>query len=72
MLTAEPLSTLPRLTVRQPGLTAYGYTMTRVSTSVYRITFTVRSGATGTMSLTVSGRDAAGHSQSTVLRLPLR
>jgi flagellar hook assembly protein FlgD len=69
---AEPLSTVPRLTVRQPGIAAYGYTMTRLSPSIYRVSFTVRSSAIGTMSLTASARDAAGRSQSSILRLPVR
>jgi hypothetical protein len=72
LTSAEPLSTVPRLTVRQPGIAAYGYTMTRLSPSIYRVSFTVRSSAIGTMSLTASARDAAGRSQSSILRLPVR
>jgi hypothetical protein len=69
---AEPLSTVPRLTIRQPGIAAYAYTMTRVSSSTYRVSFTVRSSAVGTMSLTASARDAAGRSQASRVTLPLR
>jgi len=69
---AEPLSTVPRLTIRQPGITAYGYTMTRLSSTIYRVSFTVRSSAIGTMSLTASARDAAGQRQSSRFTLPVR
>jgi flagellar hook assembly protein FlgD len=69
---AEPLSTVPRLTVRQPGITAYSYTMTRLSATRYRVTFTVRSSAIGTMSLTVSARDASGQRQSSTLRMAVQ
>ncbi len=69
---AEPLSTVPRLTIRQPGIAAYSYTMTRLSPSIYRVSFTVRSSAIGTMSLTASARDAAGKSQSSRLTLAVR
>jgi flagellar hook assembly protein FlgD len=72
VISAEPLSTVPRLVVRQPGIAAYGLTMTRVYPATYRVTFTVRSSATGTMSLTVSARDSAGQSQSSILRLLVR
>jgi len=72
VISAEPLSTVPRLVVRQPGIAAYGLTMTRVSPATYRVTFTVRSSATGTMSLTVSARDSSGRSQSSILRVLLR
>jgi flagellar hook assembly protein FlgD len=69
---AEPLSTVPRLTIRQPGIAAYSYTMTRLSPSIYRVSFTVRSSPIGTMSLTASARDAAGKSQSSRLTLAVR
>jgi flagellar hook assembly protein FlgD len=69
---AEPLSTVPRLTVRQPGIAAYGYTLTRLSGSVYRVSFVVRASAIGTMSLTAYARDAEGRSQSYRLTLPVR
>jgi flagellar hook assembly protein FlgD len=69
---AEPLSTVPRLTIRQPGIAAYAYTITRLSPSIFRVTFIVRSSAVGTMSLTVSARDAAGQSQSSRVSLAVR
>jgi flagellar hook assembly protein FlgD len=72
VVSAEPLSTVPRLVVRQPGIAAYGLTMTRVYPATYRVTFTVRSSATGTMSLTVSARDSSSRSQSSILRVLLR
>jgi flagellar hook assembly protein FlgD len=68
----EPLSTVPRLTIRQPGIAAYGYTMTRLSPSIFRVSFTVHSSAVGTMSLTASARDAAGQSQASRISLPVR
>ena len=72
VVSAEPLSTVPRLVVRQPGIAAYGLTMTRVRPATYRVTFTVRSSATGTMSLAVSARDSSSQSQSSILRVLLR
>lgn len=70
--TAEPLSTTPRLTVRQPGLTSYSYALTHISGTTWRVTFTVRSSSqTGTMRLTVSARDRDAHAQSTSIGLPV-
>jgi hypothetical protein len=72
-VTAEKLSTAPTVTVRQPGLTAWKVTMTRVSSTTWKASVRPKAGGSaGTMSLTVAARDAAGGKNSTVVRLPLR
>ncbi|MFL5758008.1 MAG: OmpL47-type beta-barrel domain-containing protein [Chloroflexota bacterium] len=71
-VSAEPLSTTPRLVVHQPGLAAYGYTMCHVSGSTWRVTFTVHSGSTGTVGLAVVARDRSSAVQSSVVWIPLR
>jgi hypothetical protein len=68
---AEGLSGAPRVTIRQPGISAYSATMTKVSTGVYRLTITLKSSSAGTLRIVVSGKDAAGHSQSSTKLLPL-
>jgi flagellar hook assembly protein FlgD len=68
---AETLSTTPRVTIYQPGISGYSTTMTKVSTGVYRLTITLKSSSTGTLRIVVSGKDKAGHSQSSTKLLPL-
>ena len=46
--------------------------LTRVGPGRLKATFTVRRSSTGTMSLTVTGRDKAKHAQSTKVTLPVR
>ena len=69
---AEGLSAPPRLAVRQPGGIAYRVTLRRVEGRIWRATFTVRSSASGTMSLTVGAPDSSGHYQQTKITLPVR
>jgi len=60
VITAEALRSNPRLTIRQPGHAARTVTMTKVSSTTYRITVKLAaSGKVGSLVLTVSGRDHA-------------
>jgi flagellar hook assembly protein FlgD len=68
---AETLSTTPRVTIYQPGIGHYSVTMTKGSTGVYRIAVTLKSSSAGTLRIVVSGKDKAGHSQSSSKSLPL-
>ena len=68
---AEALSTTPRVTIYQPGISGYSTTMTKVSTGVYRLTITLKSSSTGTLRIVVSGKDTKAHSQSSTKLLPL-
>jgi hypothetical protein len=45
--------------------------MTKVSTGVYRIAVTLKPSSAGTLRIVVSGKDKAGHSQSSSKSLPL-
>jgi len=66
MVTTEPLRAAPRLTYTQPGRAPVVVGTTRVSTSVYRVTFRLSSGGTaGPLVLRVSGYDIdAGYNWS--------
>ena len=58
VITAEALSTKPRLTISQPGHAARTVTMTKVSSTTYRITIKLAaSGKAGSLGLKVSARD---------------
>ncbi len=72
-VTAERLSTTPRVTVRQPGRAAWKVAMTKVSSNTWKATIRPKTGGSaGTMSLTVGAKDINGGSNATVIRLPLR
>jgi flagellar hook assembly protein FlgD len=68
---AEALSKAPRLSVYQPGASAWSVTMSRVAPGVYRATVTLRSSRTGTLRLQVSAYDDHGVMQRSNLYLPL-
>jgi flagellar hook assembly protein FlgD len=72
VVSVERLSTTPRVTVSQPGRASWTVTMKRVATKTWRVVVTPRSGATGTLVLSVSARDRAGGRNRTTVRLPLR
>lgn len=73
VVTSERLGANPRVTVRQPGKTAYRLTLTKIAAATYRVSWTLRTGgSTGQMTLVVSGYDTAGGYNATSLRLPLR
>ncbi|HEY3071542.1 MAG TPA: FlgD immunoglobulin-like domain containing protein [Candidatus Limnocylindrales bacterium] len=70
--TAEPLNASPKLLVYQPGVTTRTVTMTRVSTTSYRVTVRLSSaGNAGTLKIRVNGYDAAGHFQWSAVTFPL-
>jgi flagellar hook assembly protein FlgD len=65
---AEPLSTKPRVYIKQPGKASWSVVMTKVSTYEWKATLTLKSGGTakaGTVTFKVKGTDKDGHSQKT-------
>ena len=72
ILTAEPLARNPSLTVTQPGLARYVLATTRVTSTTYRVTFTVRAGSTGSARLKAYGIDVNGQSQASYLTVPVK
>jgi flagellar hook assembly protein FlgD len=68
---AEALSTVPKVRVAQPGISAYTVKMKRVATRVYKVTFTLKSSATGTVTFKVFAKDKNGVRQATSIRLAL-
>jgi flagellar hook assembly protein FlgD len=68
---AEPLLRNPSLTVTQPGVAPYVLSTTRVTSTTYRATFTVRSGSTGSARLKAYGIDVNGQSQASYLTVPV-
>ena len=73
VVSTEPLTGSPRLTVRQPGLAPYALTLRRVSGSTYRATWTIhRGGRAGAMSLTVGGSDRSHGRNVTASSMSLR
>ncbi len=73
VVSTEPLSGSPRLTVRQPGLAPYALTLKHVSGSTYRATWTIhRGGRAGAMSLTVGGSDRSRGRNVTASSISLR
>jgi flagellar hook assembly protein FlgD len=72
-VTVEPLSTTPRVVVRQPGLDAWSVTMTKKSTTTWKAVITPKKGGSaGTMSLSVKATDSKGGANSSVVRLALK
>jgi hypothetical protein len=73
VVTSEPLKGGPRLTVHQPGRGAYVVKLTRIGTSTYRATWTLKPGGrAGKLSLTVTATDAAKGRNATAVLLRLR
>jgi flagellar hook assembly protein FlgD len=71
-VSAENLSVSARLVVYQPGHAGVAVTMTRVATRTYSARIHLFSwGPTGTLTIKVSGRDAARHLDTSYQRLPL-
>ncbi|MBA2381873.1 MAG: hypothetical protein H0V73_07160 [Chloroflexi bacterium] len=69
---AEALKGNVRLYVKQPGLTTWAVTMTRVDSRTQRVTITLKSGGSaGTMSLKAWALDYDGRSQATSRSMPL-
>ena len=73
IVTAEPLTGKPRLTVRQPGVRVYAVKLTKIGASTYRATWTLRAGGrSGKLTLSVSGTDRLGGRNATSLSLHIR
>ena len=72
VISAEPLSASPRLSVYQPGLSAWTAALKRVSGNTYRATIKLRTGGgIGQVSLRVTGVDVTGATQRTTRGFPL-
>jgi flagellar hook assembly protein FlgD len=71
LVTPEALSANPRIAVYQPGISTWAVGTTKVSSTTYRATFTLRSSRTGTLALKAYGTDTNGHSQRSFRYLPL-
>jgi hypothetical protein len=65
LTTAGPLVANPRVSVYQPGRTAWSVPTVRLSSTTYRATLTLKTGHTGTVTFKASGRDAGGTLQQT-------
>ncbi len=71
-VTAEPLSTTPRVVVRQPGLDSWTVKMTKRSSTTWTAVVTPKQGgSTGTLTLAVKATDSKGGSNSSTIRLAL-
>jgi flagellar hook assembly protein FlgD len=68
---AENLAANPKLTVYQPGITAWTVSTYKVSTRVYRVTITLKSSSKGTLTLRARGTDLGAQVQRTLRMLPL-
>jgi flagellar hook assembly protein FlgD len=71
-VTAEALSAAPRLYVYQPGISTWSASMSRVSAGKYRVTVTLRSSSSGTVTFRVRATDTRGGINWTQVKLPLR
>jgi flagellar hook assembly protein FlgD len=71
VISAEPLSTRPRLAISQPGRTTWRVTMTKVSKYKYRVTIRLKPSGTGKLRLRVYARDTLGNKQATTRNLRL-
>jgi hypothetical protein len=56
----EPLATRPVVTFAQPGHAAVAKSATLLSTGLFRVSFVVAAGGTGTASVSIRARDSAG------------
>jgi len=72
-ISAEALSTTPRLYVAQPGKATWSVAMRKTATLTYKATVTLKTGGSaGKVTFKVLGTDTGGHKQRTYLSLPLR
>jgi flagellar hook assembly protein FlgD len=71
IVSAEPLSKAPRLTISQPGVSAWSVTFSYVTGRTYKATIRLKSGSTGTLQLRASGYDTKNDYESSLLKLPL-
>ncbi len=64
VISAEALSTRPRVAVYQPGIGTWRVTMSKVSKHKYRVTIRLKSSGTGTLRIRVYAKDKLGHKQA--------
>ena len=69
--TAEPLRNTPRVTFRQPGLSAVTISATKLANGRYVARFTVRAGSAGVASVRIAATDTGGHLNATVYALAI-
>ena len=71
-VTAERLSTTPRVVVRQPGREPWSVKMTKLSSTTWTAVVTPKKGgSTGTLTLVVKATDTQGGSNASTIRLVL-
>jgi len=72
-ISAEALSTTPRLYITQPGKATWSVAMRKIGTLTYKATVTLKTGGSaGKVTFRVSAKDSGGRSQKTSLGLALR
>jgi flagellar hook assembly protein FlgD len=72
-ISAEGLSTRPRLYITQPGKATWSVSMTKTATLSYKATVTLKTGGSaGKVTFKVLATDAGGHKQRTSLSLTLK
>jgi hypothetical protein len=72
-VSAEALSTMPRVYVTQPGHAQWSVSMVKIGTLTYRATLTLKTGgSSGSAAFKVQAVDSGGRAQRTTLTLPLR
>jgi flagellar hook assembly protein FlgD len=72
ILTAEPVNGWPRIEVTQPGLSTYRLYPTRYTTQKFTARWTVKSGATGPVTITITTTDTGGGVQVKTYKATLR
>ena len=68
----EALRSAPTISFTQPGRTAVGRTAVSLGSGRYRATFTVATGAAGTATIKISGRDTAGGTNTSSRSVTIR
>ena len=71
LTSAEPLSASPRLSVYQPGVTAWSVGTVKLSSTTYRATLRLKAGGSGTVTFKATGKDIGGATQRTSRSYPL-
>jgi flagellar hook assembly protein FlgD len=71
VVSAEALARNPRVAFSQPGLSTWSAATTRIATSTYRVTVTLKASRSGTLKLRAYGTDTNGGTQRSYLSLPL-
>ncbi len=71
VITGETLKKNPYLAVYQPGMAGWGVTMSKVSSTTYKATISLKPGSAGPMKFKVVGYDTKGGRNETYLSLPL-